>query len=523
MNMPPENKDIFVISNVGLNAELDKIEHGVKKTSFEDALKLIGFGKVQIMVLLVCGLILMAVINETMGMAIIVPAAQCDLELSSSRKGVISAVSFIGILISSPVWGYLADIKGRRKVIIYTLLVSIICTIVSSFSTNFWTFAVTRFLCGIFIAGSSSTIYAYLGEFNTLKNRAAVIAWASIFVALANIYIPVCGWIVLPQSWSIQIGDEFFYRPWRLLLIINSLPGFIGAVWLYYLPESGKYLLSQGHETAALHILKWMYDTNNGRSDKEFSVQHLQPEFDKVHYERVHSTDGKFSLIVSFWKQTAPLLKKPLRFHFIICCFLMFGVFFVSAGMGLWFPHIQNQISFKNETVDQTVCEIMDDSFRFTKYDLAANIGCDDTVNTKAFVDSITLGAFYVVGYVVYALFIKSLGRGVILVSGLLGSGIAGLALQWITQPLSIVIFFCTHIMLSGICVSVTNGAVVDLIPTHLRGMAVCIVLMFGRLGSVVGSNLLGAILELNCSAAFYLDSIFIIGCALVALLLPCK
>lgn len=42
MNMPPENKDIFVISNVGLNAELDKIEHGVKKTSFEDALKLIG-------------------------------------------------------------------------------------------------------------------------------------------------------------------------------------------------------------------------------------------------------------------------------------------------------------------------------------------------------------------------------------------------------------------------------------------------------------------------------------------------
>lgn len=57
MNMPPENKDIFVISNVGLNAELDKIEHGVKKTSFEDALKLIGFGKVQIMVLLVCGLI----------------------------------------------------------------------------------------------------------------------------------------------------------------------------------------------------------------------------------------------------------------------------------------------------------------------------------------------------------------------------------------------------------------------------------------------------------------------------------
>lgn len=40
--MHPENKDIFVISNVGLNSELDKIDDDIKKTSFEDALKLIG-------------------------------------------------------------------------------------------------------------------------------------------------------------------------------------------------------------------------------------------------------------------------------------------------------------------------------------------------------------------------------------------------------------------------------------------------------------------------------------------------
>lgn len=40
--MPPENKDIFVISNIGLNAELDKIDNDIKKTSFEDTLKLIG-------------------------------------------------------------------------------------------------------------------------------------------------------------------------------------------------------------------------------------------------------------------------------------------------------------------------------------------------------------------------------------------------------------------------------------------------------------------------------------------------
>lgn len=47
---------------------------------------------------------------------------------------------------------------------------------------------------------------------------------------------------------------------------------------------------------------------------------------------------------------------------------------------------------------------------------------------------------------------------------------------------------------------------------SNFRGMAVCVVLMFGRLGSIVGSNVVGAILEVNCSATFYLYSIFIIG-----------
>lgn len=40
--MPPENNEIFVISNIGLNAELDKIDNEIKKTSFEDTLKIIG-------------------------------------------------------------------------------------------------------------------------------------------------------------------------------------------------------------------------------------------------------------------------------------------------------------------------------------------------------------------------------------------------------------------------------------------------------------------------------------------------
>lgn len=50
----------------------------------------------QVIQLAVVGLLLMAVINETMGVAYIIPAAQCDLNLSTTDKGILSSMTFLG-------------------------------------------------------------------------------------------------------------------------------------------------------------------------------------------------------------------------------------------------------------------------------------------------------------------------------------------------------------------------------------------------------------------------------------------
>lgn len=46
--------------------------------------------------LIVVGLIMIAVINETMGISFILPAAQCDLNLTTEDKGRLSSMTFIG-------------------------------------------------------------------------------------------------------------------------------------------------------------------------------------------------------------------------------------------------------------------------------------------------------------------------------------------------------------------------------------------------------------------------------------------
>lgn len=107
----------------------------------------------------------------------------------------------------------------------------------------------------------------------------------------------------------------------------------------------------------SLNVLRWMYRWNRGAIN-EFPSVHLEREGDG---DVPKTSKGCGAIFKSFWQQTAPLFRRPLALNFSICCFLMFGVFFVSAGIGLWFPEIQNRISTSQGTEElQTVCGVLE-------------------------------------------------------------------------------------------------------------------------------------------------------------------
>lgn len=44
------------------------------------------------------------------------------------------------------------------------------------------------------------------------------------------------------------------------------------------------------------------------------------------------------------------------------------------------------------------------------------------------------------------------------------------------------------------------------------RGMALCLIMMFGRLGSVTGGNLVGVLLFTHCNVIFYISAFVLLG-----------
>jgi MFS transporter, VNT family, synaptic vesicle glycoprotein 2 len=123
--------------------------HSEPCVTLEVALEKTGFGRFNYALIVLTGAVLGSVFLETVGINFILPVAQCELDLSTSDKGILSGVGFAGIIVSSHLWGFLADTRGRKTVMVKTLFAAFAITIVSSFVKSFWLLVLLRFFNGI--------------------------------------------------------------------------------------------------------------------------------------------------------------------------------------------------------------------------------------------------------------------------------------------------------------------------------------------------------------------------------------
>lgn len=130
------------------------------------------------------------------------------------------------------------------------------------------------------MAGFAASSYAYVGEFNTEKNRATIISWLSTGVGIAAIIQPLLAWWILSYDFSYELYEGYFFRPWRLLILAFIVPGVVSIFWLFLrLKESPRYYMAQNEKEKALDVLKWMHRTNKG-SKAELDVDEIMTERD---------------------------------------------------------------------------------------------------------------------------------------------------------------------------------------------------------------------------------------------------
>lgn len=115
---------------------------------FETAIDSAGFGMFNMLLLISAVPAAMGTVYETSTMSYILPSAECDLQLSLLDKGILNAITYAGMISSAVMWGYLADTKGRRNLLILGFAADTFCVLGGALSQSVLQLMIFKYLGG---------------------------------------------------------------------------------------------------------------------------------------------------------------------------------------------------------------------------------------------------------------------------------------------------------------------------------------------------------------------------------------
>lgn len=184
-----------------------------------------------------------------------------------------------------------------------------------------------------------------------------------------------------------------------------------------------------------------------------------------------------------------------------------------AGGFGLWYPELTNRISNGHQQ-DMGICEMISSSSG--KVNETATIEewseCVTEVNPQMHLNNMGLGAAHILGFFVLALGLNKISLKTTLSAMLFLGCFCGLLLQHITNGVLLLGIFVMFILTMGVSISLVNATAVDLFSTNLRGMAIAMSILVGRMGTVTGANSIGFLLDMNCGYTFYAMGLLALG-----------
>lgn len=337
---------------------------------FEAAIKETGHGCFQYKLMAICGLVYACCSLSTTTLSFVLPAAQFDFKLNSEKKGLLNTAPLWGMVAGGYIWGNFADNKGRRFVLVWTLLIDAIASFVSSLSQHFALFYTLRIFNGFAIIGSTSIIFAYMGEFLDHAHRDVFLTRLELFWTFGIICLPIIGFAILPFKFELGDRNSFIYNSWRLFVFACGIPSLIAFIAIYRMPESPRFLLIQGKLEKTKQVLERMFVSNTGKPKEEFSVKVLSESADAEFYyfQRVRNISFNKrvkNLFKGIYRQHRDLFRGRSLFNILITCFVDFGLISVYYTMMLWVPELLNREeqynsdkSIKNKDLHPTLCMV---------------------------------------------------------------------------------------------------------------------------------------------------------------------
>jgi MFS transporter, putative metabolite:H+ symporter len=162
--------------------------------------------------------------------------------------GVVSAIGLSGYLVGSAICGFSADHLGRKKTILFTLILYSVFSASRGLTDTVGVFAFLNFFTWFFVGAESSTVPPYLAELWPSRIRGKLVGWMMAFFGTG---------IALSSIWALLIIPTM---GWRWALFLTAPFALIGGVMRSVLPESPRWLIRVGRIADAEAVLRRVED-----------------------------------------------------------------------------------------------------------------------------------------------------------------------------------------------------------------------------------------------------------------------
>src|SRR5882757_9560033 len=141
--------------------------------------------------------------------------------------------------------GILGDLIGRKRVMMYALVIYCVASLASATAHDWPFFLATRIVAGLGTGAESAIVAPFLSEFVARRYRGAFTGSLAGFFSFGFVAAALLGYFVIPLA----------PNAWRVVMVITALPIVMLLWWRRALPESPRWLVARGRHAEAEAIV----------------------------------------------------------------------------------------------------------------------------------------------------------------------------------------------------------------------------------------------------------------------------
>ena len=176
--------------------------------------------------------------------------------LNSFFTGFAVAIALLGCALGAWFAGRLADVWGRKRVMLLGSALFVISAIGTCFTVTVWDLLLWRVLGGIGIGIASVIAPAYISEIAPARYRGALASMQQLAITL-GIFAALLSDALLADAAGTASSELWFgLEAWRWMFLVGVIPAVVYGLLALTIPESPRYLVGRNRDEEAARILQ---------------------------------------------------------------------------------------------------------------------------------------------------------------------------------------------------------------------------------------------------------------------------